>query len=118
MAAGHRACAECRRADYVRVRDVLGLGGADAIDEQLAAERDGPRRPVAASELPDGAFVLHDGEPYLVLEGALRRWTAGGYDTPMRSAGSVELITPPSLVEVLRAGWNPLVPFIHPSART
>jgi hypothetical protein len=26
------------------------------------------------------------------------------------------LITPPSLVEVLRAGWRPLVPLIHPSA--
>jgi hypothetical protein len=26
------------------------------------------------------------------------------------------LITPPSLVEVLRRGWEPLVPLLHPSA--
>jgi len=26
------------------------------------------------------------------------------------------LLTPPSLVAVLRAGWAPEVPFLHPSA--
>jgi hypothetical protein len=26
------------------------------------------------------------------------------------------LITPPSLVAVLRSGWQPLVPLLHPSA--
>jgi hypothetical protein len=26
------------------------------------------------------------------------------------------LITPPSLVAVLRAGWRPAVPLLHPSA--
>jgi hypothetical protein len=26
------------------------------------------------------------------------------------------MITPPSLVAVLRAGWHPLVPLLHPSA--
>jgi hypothetical protein len=26
------------------------------------------------------------------------------------------LITPPSLVAVLAAGWEPLVPLLHPSA--
>jgi hypothetical protein len=25
------------------------------------------------------------------------------------------VITPPSLVELLRAGWQPLVPLLHPS---
>jgi hypothetical protein len=27
------------------------------------------------------------------------------------------LVTPPSLVAVLRADWNPLVPLFHPSVR-
>jgi hypothetical protein len=27
------------------------------------------------------------------------------------------VITPPSLVAVLLAGWQPLVPLLHPSAR-
>jgi hypothetical protein len=26
------------------------------------------------------------------------------------------VLTPPSLVAVLRAGWHPLVPLVHPSA--
>jgi hypothetical protein len=26
------------------------------------------------------------------------------------------VITPPSLVDVLRAGWEPVVPLVHPSA--
>jgi len=26
------------------------------------------------------------------------------------------VLTPPSLVEALRAGWNPVVPLFHPSA--
>jgi hypothetical protein len=100
----------------VRVRDLLALGGADSIDEQLAAERAGLRPLVAAATLPNGAFVLHAGEPHLVLDGALRRWTAGGYEERLPAAGELELVTPPSLVEVLRSGWEPLVPFLHPSA--
>jgi hypothetical protein len=28
------------------------------------------------------------------------------------------VITPPSLVAVLRAGWHPVVPLIHPSCDT
>jgi hypothetical protein len=35
---------------------------------------------------------------------------------PIRGAATAELITPPSLVAVLRAGWNPVVPLLHPSA--
>jgi hypothetical protein len=118
MAAGHRPCAECRRADYVVLRDRLALGGADAIDARLAAERDRTHPRVEAAALPDGAFVLHGGDPHLVLGGSLHRWTPGGYEAPVPAAGTVELVTPPSLVAVLRAGWEPLVPFIHPSART
>jgi hypothetical protein len=33
-----------------------------------------------------------------------------------RPAGAATLITPPSLVEVLRAGWEGVVPLLHTSA--
>src|ERR671916_1251461 len=70
LAAGHRPCALCRRADYDRFAALLGGGGADAIDARLHAERLGPggRRlhDLPFGELPDGAFVLHDGAPWLV----------------------------------------------------
>jgi hypothetical protein len=76
------------------------------------------RRTVPLDELPDGAFVLREGTPYLVLGARLLRWTAAGYTapTPRPVRQQALLITPPSLVEVLRADWKPLVPLLHPSA--
>ena len=128
FAAGHRPCAECRREDYVRFAALWaerhpGPARADAIDERLHAERVSSGRghrlhhaPLAA--LPDGAFVLEDGEPWLVLGSTLLRWTPGGYrDARPRHGGAATLVTPPSLVEVLRSGWLGDVPFLHPSAR-
>jgi hypothetical protein len=116
FAAGHRPCALCRREDYKRFLDLVGAGGADEIDARLHEERLGPRQPVDGS-LPDGAFVLLDDAPRLVVGGALRRWTPGGY-TDARPLEPALLITPPTLVDVLRAGWvSAAVPLLHPSAQ-
>ena len=130
FAAGHRPCALCRREDYVRFGEIWhelhpGQVGADAIDAQLHSERVSPdrrtqlRHTAALAELPDGAFVLEEGAPLLVLGQSLLRWTPAGYSerTPRPAGGGAVLITPPSLVEVLRAGWEPLVPLLHPTAR-
>lgn len=129
LAAGHRPCALCRRADYDRFTEIWaglhpGQAGADAIDAQLHTERVDPvtraHRLHAASfdELPDGAFVLRDGMPGLVLEAELLRWTAAGYtERTARPAGAAVLVTPPSLVAVLGVGWTPDVPLFHSSAR-
>lgn len=116
LAAGHRPCALCRRADYARVLSVVGARGADELDALLAAERGGARARVEPASLPDGAFVLAAGEPHLVLAESLRRWSPGGYGPAVPAPASAELVTPPTLVRVLRAGWDPLVPFLHPSA--
>ena len=60
---------------------------------------------------------MRDGDAWLVLGGELLRWTPAGYtDRVARERGAVELLTPPSLVEILRAGWRGDVPFLHPSA--
>jgi hypothetical protein len=121
LAAGHRPCALCRRADYDRCAALLGGGGADAIDARLHGERLGPagRRLHDAqfAAQPDGAFVLHGGAPWLVLGGELLRWTPAGYaERAARPAGTARLITPPSLLAWLRDGGEPLVPRLHPSA--
>ncbi|MGZ4318686.1 MAG: hypothetical protein ACXVZ3_03525 [Gaiellaceae bacterium] len=116
LAAGHRPCALCRREDYNRLGAILGRLGADAIDAQLHRERTGPRPSVSLDELPDGAFVIRDGEPWLVLGAQLLRWTPAGYTERAPRAGRAELITPASLVTVLGSGWEPLVPLLHPSA--
>ncbi len=130
FAAGHRPCALCRRADYNRFTAIWtelhpGQHGADAVDAQLHGERvrpgSGERRLHEApfAELPDGAFVLHDGEPRLVLGKELLAWSTGGYGARRRrpARGSATVITPPSLLALLGAGWTSLVPLLHPSAR-
>jgi hypothetical protein len=129
MAAGHRACALCRRADYDHLVALWrklhpGQVGADAIDAQLHSERVATgarsqlRHEAPLDDLPDATFVLLDGAPWLVLGRELLAWTPAGYGArvarPTRAQALV--ITPPSLVAVLRAGWEPLVPLLHPSA--
>jgi len=129
LAAGHRPCAECRHADYDALlalwRELHPAdAGADAIDARLHAERlDGGGRArrlheADVGDLPDGAFVLCDGAPWLVLGARLRRWTPGGYaDSARRRArGPATVITPPSLVALLRTPREPLVPLLHPTA--
>jgi hypothetical protein len=119
FAAGHRPCALCRRFDYDGFAGIWsGLHpeqlGADAMDEQLRQRR----HLAPLDELPDGAFVLEQDEPYLVRGAELLRWTPAGYDARRPRGAHVDamLITPPSLVHVLRSGWQPVVPLLHPSA--
>ena len=129
FAAGHRPCALCRREDYDRLVAIwsdlhAGQVGADAIDAQLHSERVDPGtrthglHEARLDKLPDGAFVLHDKAPHLVLGAHLWRWTPESYVArmPRPPRQQAVLITPPSLVAVLRTGWQPLVPLLHPSA--
>ena len=76
----------------------------------------GPHQEQALEDLPDGAFVLRDGDPWLVLGDRLLRWTPGGYaESRSRSAGPAEVITPPTNLRVLASGWSGGVPLVHPS---
>jgi hypothetical protein len=112
LAAGHRPCALCRRASYNAYRDALGRPSAAELNKLLHGERivrGTHRRRLhrqAWHDLPDGAFVL-DGTPKLVLGDTLVEWTAAGYGKRMRRpvSGDAESITPPSSLQVLRAGY-------------
>jgi hypothetical protein len=129
LAAGHRPCALCRREDYDRFGELWrrlhpDARGADAIDAQLHLERVAPdtrgqlHHDAALDSLPDGAFVLLEGTPHLVLDSRLLRWTPAGYVTPTRRPPGEHacVLTPPSLVALLRSGWRSDVPLLHPSA--
>jgi hypothetical protein len=123
LAAGHRPCALCRRKDYDDLtalwRELYpGERGADAIDARLHSERLGPRREAALDDLPDGAFTLWEEEPRLVLGERLLRWTPAGYEDALPRPRGVRapLVTPPSLVALLRTDREPLVPLLHPTA--
>jgi hypothetical protein len=126
LSAGHRPCAECRRADYQRFQrgwaaacGLTDLPGATAMDDRLDGERalaGGRRRtdPQQSGTLPDGVFVDWRDLAWLVCEGQLLRWMPGGY-TERRSlpTGLVPVLTPPTTVEVIRAGFAAR---LHPTA--
>jgi hypothetical protein len=140
LAAGHRPCGECRYGDYEHLKRMWadlhpGQVGADSIDEQLDAERRDPRTGARRfhetdfDDLPDGTFVMIEGEPHLVLGRDLLRWSPAGYTarTPRPAGarvgarggargGAATVITPPSLVALLATDRTPLVPLLHPSA--
>ena len=96
-----------------------GRATAPAMDKVLHAERlDGKAKRLhrrALDELPDGAMIALDGEAFAVRGNRLLRWTPSGY-TQARlrpRAMQVDVLTPPSIVAVLKAGFHPLW---HPSA--
>jgi hypothetical protein len=119
FAAGHRPCGECRRDAYVAYRDAwaAGLGvcapSAGEMNRQLHGERivRGThrrrlhRRPWR--ELPDGAFVVVDGAPKLVVADAVVAWTTAGYgrSEARPASGDADVVTPPSMLAVLSAGY-------------
>jgi len=127
LAAGHRPCALCRHADLTRWMDgwEAATGArpkADPLDRVLHDERVGPDRrqrvhALAWAGLPDGAFAAVDDRPHLVLGDRLVPWRPGaeGYGPPIARprSGRAIVLTPPSTVAVLAAGYRPVV---HPSA--
>jgi hypothetical protein len=119
FAAGHRPCAECRRDDYHRFMQLAGESRAAAVDERLHVERLASHRTARFGGLPDAAFVLRDGEPWLVHGDELLRWSPAGYTerVPRPERGAATVITPPSLLDVLRHGFAGAVPLLHPSGR-
>lgn len=119
LAAGHRPCAECRRADYNRfleaVTEVLGARPrASELDVRLHADRrDGAAQRThqdAWSALPDGTFVRLDGGPAVVVGDVVVPWTDGyGAAQARPRTGQVDVLTPRLTVDVLRAGYVPQV---------
>jgi hypothetical protein len=119
FAAGHRPCAECRRDSYNAYRaawaEARGVDPPSArlMNRQLHAERiaRGTHRrrihQLPWSDLPDGAFVLLDTTPALVIGDHLTEWTRQGYrDRRNRpSRGTADVITPPSTLAAFRAGY-------------
>jgi hypothetical protein len=123
FAAGHRPCAECRNADYKQFRALWercfgGPAYADAMDLVLHAERlDGRAKRTWRSDvaaLPDGAYVSVDGIPRIVWHDELVAWSDAAYANRQKrpAHGEVDVLTPPSIVAVFKAGY---VPEVHPS---
>jgi hypothetical protein len=124
LAAGHRPCFYCRRADAVAFRDAWarGNGGsalrAREMDATLHRERlDGRTKrthPMPGGGLPDGAMVAAGEESFVVARGQLLQWSEAGYSVPASACPEeLRLLTPPSTVRALMAGYRAV---LHPSA--
>jgi hypothetical protein len=116
LAAGHRPCAECRRTAYNTYRTLWSETRSGAIpyakdmDAQLHQERTGPAEQQASwAGLPDGVFVATDSGPAVVVGDHLAVWDQ--HDNiyrnklPRPKAGMARVVTPPSTVQILRAGY-------------
>lgn len=119
LAAGHRPCGECRRADHERFRDAWTVAfGArptapwiDTVLHAHRAERGGRRLTrweTAAGALPDGSFVLLGAGPALILGRSALPFAPEGYGAALpRPEGRVMVLTPEPTVRVLAAGYRP-----------
>jgi hypothetical protein len=125
LAAGHRPCFECRRADatrfaaaWARAKGLSVPPKAPEMDMVLHGQRlegRGKRTWRAeAADLPDGTMIAVSGEAFALRCGKALAWSFGGYGAGLSLAsGPVKVLTPPAIVAVLREGFAPVW---HPSA--
>ena len=120
LAAGHRPCAECRRADWQRFKAAwiaAGLPGSSAADIDRALHRarvTRGRRQVThtapVETLPEGVFLAAPDNPAAALlkwAGRFWRWTGAGYRPAPTTRGMVSVLTPAPTVAAIRAGYRP-----------
>lgn len=130
LAAGHRPCGTCRRERYKEFKALWCAANSDLassdsvsiadIDRQLHSERaghEGKKVTFAAAyqDVPPGAVIEIDGCAYLLWKGMLHGWTAEGYrraDIRPNPQTLITVLTPASIVKMLRAGF---VPEVHAS---
>jgi hypothetical protein len=125
LAAGHRPCFFCRRDDAIRFRAAWEEGNGVArvrardIDAVLHRERlSGGKKRLHAhttplAELPDGAMVQQGTESFLIVQGRALSWSPACYHNAPDVPQDAMLLTPPSTLRALSAGYRPV---LHPSA--
>jgi hypothetical protein len=121
LAAGHRPCFFCRRDDANRFRAAWEQGNgvakilADDIDVVLHRERLDHRKkrlhplPAPIERLADGAMVQQAGESYLIVQGRALLWSTAGYRAAPNPLQGAMLLTPPSTLRALSAGYRPVL---------
>jgi hypothetical protein len=132
FSAGHRPCAECRRARFQEFKSSWIAANSQEIasfttlisevDKVLHTERirKEEKRILYEEELgalPDGTMIAADGAAYLLWGKRLLRWSFTGYrevEELLPSRRSVQILTPTSIVQMFRDGFRPGV---HESAR-
>jgi hypothetical protein len=122
LAAGHRPCFYCQRRQAQAFQAAWADGNktsiqpAPAMDAVLHTERidakGGKRRhPIEgqARDLPNGAMIACGDDAYVIKDGITYIWSWEGYSRSDPPTRNVELLTPPSTVRALRAGYLPSI---------
>lgn len=126
FAAGHRPCFECRREDAKKFKSCWIQGNPqynfsmstsiNEIDAVIHRERiTNDKKKVMyqrlSSDIPEGTFILMNGDPYLFNKGKLHRWTPFGYENSIAlpEASMLTVLTPDSIANAFRAGYVPQI---------
>jgi hypothetical protein len=124
LAAGHRPCFRCRReaASAFRAAWAEAKGcprpTAVEIDAALHSERlqYGRKRihalRIETANLPDGAVISVAAAAYTIAKGKAFRWRENGYEPAQINLHADGLLTPPSSLMALQAGYRPV---LHPT---
>lgn len=125
LAAGGRPCGECRPDAAIAFAEAWARGNGlatppsfEEIDAMLAREgiaTDGdgvPQWVAFVDTLPDGAVVIDEAvspEPRAICGDAMLPWSGDGWGEPQPRSRErlVTLVTPPSTVMALAAGYRP-----------
>jgi hypothetical protein len=125
LAAGHRPCFFCRRDAANAFRAAWAEGQntrsarASEIDAVLHRERLSGRAkrmhdlPLPPDMLPDGAMVQSGVDSFVIVKGRAHLWSFAGYGPATPVPREAKLLTPPSTLRALSAGYRPI---LHPSA--
>lgn len=134
LSAGHRPCFECRREAAMHfatlwnaTQNLPGRATAGDMDDQLQRERmsaagEKPIWKARRKDLPDATFVRWQRAPAgqppmtgMLLAGRFHPWSFDGYSAalPISPDTVLEVLTPPSIVRLLGAGY---LPVLHSSA--
>jgi len=125
FAAGHRPCFFCRRDDANRFRAAWeegnGVKGIRAREMDVVLHRErlerGKKRlhplPMPVAQLPDGAMVQVGEASFLIVQGRALQWSMAGYSEAECAIDNAQLLTPPSTLCALNAGYRPV---LHPGA--
>lgn len=138
LAAGHRPCALCRRADFLRfmagwqrLHGLARLPKVAEVDAVLQVERVARSRAkitfdARLADLPPGVMVEVGSDPTsrrgisgrycLCIDGVVLPWSPSGYGAEIEARPDldVRVLTPRSIVAVIAGGYQPM---LHPSAR-
>jgi hypothetical protein len=125
FSAGHRPCAECRRADFNRFKAAWVQGNSlymynmktpiGEIDEILQRERINPNGSKFTynerlGNLPEGSFIEYNGKPYMIRNpNRVTHWTPFGYTDSIKLplTTEVNVLTPKSIVNSFQSGYIP-----------